>query len=40
MSNLLSNASEDELARGAQVDPSLKFKYDSSDPAVGANPVL
>jgi cytochrome P450 len=33
MSNPLSNV------YGAQVDPNLKFKYDSSDPAVGANPV-
>src|SRR5579885_2582695 len=27
----------DKDARGVQVDPELKFKYDSSDPAVGAD---
>jgi pimeloyl-[acyl-carrier protein] synthase len=39
MSNPLSNADVDEIARGAKVDPDLRFKYDSSDPAVGADPV-
>jgi pimeloyl-[acyl-carrier protein] synthase len=37
MSNSPSNAIADESARGTQVDPNLKFRYDSSDPAVGAN---
>jgi cytochrome P450 len=40
MSESLSNMTVDEAARRAeQVDPDLKFKYDSSAPAVGANPV-
>jgi pimeloyl-[acyl-carrier protein] synthase len=35
----MSDASVNETSLGAQVDPDLKFKYDSSDPGVGANLV-
>jgi cytochrome P450 len=35
----MSDASVYDAGFGAQVDADLKYKYDSSDPAVGANPV-
>jgi pimeloyl-[acyl-carrier protein] synthase len=37
MSNSTTNLTQS--GRGAEVDPDLRFRYDSSDPAVGADPV-
>ena len=39
MSNRVPDAGVDENGRAAQVDHNLRFKYDSSDPAVGADPL-
>src|ERR1700756_2183197 len=39
MSKPLPDAGVDQSGRAGQIDPQLRFKYDSSDAAVGADPI-